>query len=209
MRRTKNMPKLTDDKKRVITKKVRLSYAYLWEPRTDDKGKASYSTGIIIPKSDTETLAAIDAAVKAAYEDGATILRGKGRTTPKLESVTLPLHDGDERENDDDGAYANSFYLTAKSYKYQPKMYDRTRPGEPVQEITDENRIYSGVYVRADLSFFAYNKDGNKGIACGLNSIKFVADGTRLGGVTRSADVFADDYDEILGAEADDEDFLS
>ena len=60
--------------------------------------------------------------------------------------------------------------------------------------------LYSGVYGRASISFYAFNSNGNKGIACGLNNLQKIRDGEPLGGRTRAEDDFATD---------DDDDFLS
>ena len=49
---------------------------------------------------------------------------------------------------------------------------------------------------------YAFNSSGNRGIACGLNNIQKLSDGTPLGGHSRAEDDFADLDD-------DDEDFLS
>jgi hypothetical protein len=63
--------------------------------------------------------------------------------------------------------------------------------------------VYSGCYIRASINFYAFNTNGNRGIACGLNNIQKLADGTPLGGHSRAEDDFADLDDD------DDEDFLS
>ena len=51
---------------KVITGKVRLSYANVWEPASINGGEEKYSVSLIIPKSDTATIGAIQAAVRAA-----------------------------------------------------------------------------------------------------------------------------------------------
>ena len=68
------------------------------------------------------------------------------------------------------------------------------------QPILERSEVYSGVYGRASITFYAFNSNGNRGIACGLNNLQKLADGTPLGGHSRAEDDFADD---------DDEDFLS
>ena len=73
-------------------------------------------------------------------------------------------------------------------------------------EILDHSEVYSGVYARVSISFYAYNVNGSKGIACGLNNIQKVKDGKPFGGRSRAEDDFADaDDDDDDG----DEDFLS
>ena len=48
---------------RIVTGEVRLSYAHVWEPNSIQGGKPKYSTSLIIPKTDTATIAAIEKAV--------------------------------------------------------------------------------------------------------------------------------------------------
>ena len=55
----------------MITGKVRFSYANVWEAKAPVEGaQPKFSVSLIIPKSDTATLAKIDKALKAAYEEG-------------------------------------------------------------------------------------------------------------------------------------------
>ena len=55
---------------RIVTGEVRLSYANVWEPNFIQGGKPRYSVSLIIPKSDTATITAIEKAVDAAIEQG-------------------------------------------------------------------------------------------------------------------------------------------
>jgi hypothetical protein len=72
------------------------------------------------------------------------------------------------------------------------------------QPIFDTSEIYSGVYTRVSLSFYAFNSNGNKGVACGLQNIQKIKDGESLGGKVKAEDDFNDGYQ----SDADD-DFLS
>ena len=72
------------------------------------------------------------------------------------------------------------------------------------QPILDSSELYSGIIGRASINFYAFNSSGNRGIACGLNNIQKLSDGTPLGGHSRAEDDFAD-----LEEEEDEEDFLS
>ena len=60
------MSKTVKNPTKVITGIVRLSYANVWEPKSINGGKEKYSVSVIIPKSDTKTLEAIEKAVDAA-----------------------------------------------------------------------------------------------------------------------------------------------
>ena len=161
----------------------RLSYANVWEPTSINGSKPKYSTSVIIPKTDTETIADIKAAIEAAYKAGEGKLKGNGRTVPPLTALKTPLRDGD-LERPDDPAYANCYFINANSPQ-APQIVDRSR-----NPITERSEIYSGVYARVSVSFYAFNSNGNRGIACGLNHIQKVRDGEPLGGKASAASDF-------------------
>lgn len=172
---------------KVTTGKVRLSYAHLFEPHAIDGNEPKYSVSVIIPKSDKETLQAIKEAVNEAKEQGKSKWGGK---VPA--NVKTPLRDGDvDREGDE--AYAGCYFLNANS-KNKPGIVDIN-----VQPILDATEVYSGCYARLTLNFYAYNANGNKGIAAGLGNVQKLADGEPLGGFTRAED----DFDAIESAEDD------
>lgn len=177
---------------------TRWSYCNAWEPKAINGGTPKYSVSLIIPKSDKATIAKIRAAIEAAYKDGETKLKGNGRSVPPLASLKTPLRDGD-RERPDDPAYANAYFVNANS-NTAPGIVDADR-----QEIIDHSEVYSGVYGRASINFYAFNSNGNKGIACGLNHLQKIRDGEPLGGRTRAEDDFAEDYEDDYG----NDDFLS
>jgi hypothetical protein len=187
----KNIPNPT----KVITGEVRLSYANLWEPKSINGGSPKYSVSLIIPKSDKRTLDKIKAAIQAAYAEGEGKLKGNGKTVPALASLKIPLRNGDE-ERPDDEAYSDSYFVNANSAT-APGIVDNQQEPQP---ITVRSEIYSGVYARASVNFYAFNSNGNKGIACGLNNIQKLRDGEPLGGKSRAEDDFAT---------SDDDDFLS
>mgnify|MGYP000220139403 FL=1 len=147
---------------------------------------------LIIPKSDTKTLEKIRAAIQAAYEEGQSKLKGNGRSVPALSALKMPLRDGDA-ERPDDEAYANSYFVNANSGT-APGIVDADR-----NPILERSEVYSGVYGRASINFYAFNSNGNKGIACGLNNLQKIRDGEPLGGKSRAEDDFAEeDEDDFL-----------
>ena len=165
---------------KVVTGIVRLSYANVWEPASINGGTPKYSVSLIIPKSDTKTIAAINAAVDAAIKEGAAKFGGK---IPNTAALKLPLRDGDvERE---DEAYRGAYFVNANSTT-APQIVDRS-----VQPILDRNEVYSGCYAHVSINFYAFNSNGNRGIACGLGNIQKVRDGEPLGGKSSAADDFA------------------
>lgn len=179
---------------KVITgPRTRWSYANVWEPKSINGGTPKYSVSLIIPKSDTVTIAKIKAAIEAAYQDGQAKLKGSGKSVPSLASLKTPLRDGDI-DRPDDPAYENSYFINANSAT-APGIVDADR-----NPILTHSEVYSGVYGRASINFYAFNSNGNKGIACGLNNLQKIADGEPLGGKISAEMDFADD---------DDEDFLA
>ena len=65
-----------------------------------------------------------------------------------------------------------------------------------MQPILDRAEVYSGCYARVSVNFYAFNSNGNRGIACGLGNIQKVRDGEPLGGRSSAADDFATDVDD-------------
>lgn len=181
---------------KVITgPKTVFSYLNVNEPKTPlNGGKPRYSVSLIIPKSDTVTIAKIKAAIEAAYHEGEGKLKGNSKYLPDLADIHKPLRDGD-KEKAGDSAYANAYFINANSIT-KPGVVDADR-----QPIIDTSELYSGIIGRASISFYAYSVNGNRGIACGLNNLQKLADGTPLGGHSRAEDDFADlddDDDEFL-----------
>ena len=181
---------MTKNPMKVITgPETRWSYANVWEPKAVNGGTPKYSVSLIIPKSDTKTLDKIKAAIQAAYEDGQSKLKGNGKSVPPLAAIKTPLRDGDV-ERPDDPAYANAYFINANN-RNKPGIVDVDR-----NEIIDHSEVYSGVYGRASINFYAFNSSGNKGIACSLNNLQKVKDGEPLGGHVSAADDFADEEDD-------------
>ena len=174
---------------KVITgKDTRWSYANVWEAKSINGGTPKFSVSLIVPKSDTVTVEKIKAAIQAAYEEGQAKLKGNGRSVPPLTAIKTPLRDGDT-ERPDDPAYAGCYFINANS---------ATAPGivdADLNPILSRSEVYSGVYGRASISFYAFNSNGNKGIACGLNNLQKIRDGEPLGGKASAASDFASDGD--------------
>ena len=173
-------------KTKVITGIVRLSYANVWEPKSVNGGKEKYSVSIIIPKEDTKALDEIKKAIDAAMEEGKGRFGGK---IPNKASLKNPLRDGDIDRAEDE-AYKNSYFINANSLT-PPQVVDKD-----VKPILEHSEIYSGVYARVSINFYAFNSNGNKGIACGLGNIQKIRDGEPLGGRVNAEDEFTTEADE-------------
>lgn len=168
---------------------TRWSYANVWEPKAMEGGKPKFSVSLIIPKSDTVTVGKIKAAIEEAYRDGQSKLKGNAKSVPALSTLRTPLRDGD-LERPDDPAYANAYFVNANSTS-APGIVDAAK-----NQIIEKSEVYSGCYGRASISFYAFNANGNKGIACGLNNLQKIRDGEPLGGKASAESDFATEDDE-------------
>ena len=175
---------------KVVTGIVRLSYLTVFEPKSINGSDPKYSVALLIPKTDTKTISAINRAVEAAKQAGLSKFGGKLPAKMKL-----PLRDGDE-EYPDDETYAGHYFVNANCNQKPGLVYKNGQP------IIDSTELYSGCYGHASINFYAFNTNGNKGIACGLNHLMKVKDGEPLGGRSRVEDDFA-------GLIEDEEDFLN
>ena len=183
------MAKFSNPTKVITGVNTRWSYVNAWEAKSINGGAPKFSVSLIIPKSDTKTIEKIQAAIQAAYEEGQGKLKGNGKSVPALSVLKTPLRDGDA-ERPDDAVYADAYFINANSAT-APGIVDADR-----NPILDRSEVYSGVYGRASINFYAFNSNGNKGIACGLNNLQKMKDGEPLGGKSRAEDDFATEEDE-------------
>lgn len=171
---------------KVITGRVRASYAHIFEPHSiSEDGPKKYSVSLIIPKSDTQMIETIESAVEQAKEDNKAKWNGK---IPN--NLKTPLRDGDT-EREEDEAYKDAYFINANSTN-APGIVDQNKI-----RLTEPGTIVSGDYIRAAINFYGYNVNGSKGIAAGLNNIQLVEKGEALSGASRAED----DFDEVESAD--------
>jgi hypothetical protein len=170
---------MQSNKIKIVTGKVRFSYANVFVPKAGmDGGTPKYSVSILIPKSDKEGVAKL----QKAFEDcKATNAAFFGGSVPKM--LKGGLRDGDVEKEDE--AYAGHYFINANSAQ-KPDIVDANR-----ETLYDASEFYSGCYGRASVTFYPYNAAGSKGIACGLNNLQKLEDGEKLGGVSSAAADFA------------------
>lgn len=166
----------------------RFSFVNVWEPKSINGSDPKYSISLIIPKSDKKTINAILRAVDEAKKEGTAKFNGKIPANLKT-----PLRDGDI-ERPEDPNYNDCYFINANS-KDAPQIVD-TR----LQSIIERSEVYSGCYGKVSINFYAFNVNGNRGIAAGLGNVQKLRDGEPLGGRSRAEDDF-----EI---EEEDDDFL-
>lgn len=174
----------------VVTGRTRLSYEHLVKPYANKPGEEEkFSVTLLIPKTDIVTKQKIDAAINAAITAGVSG-KWKGVRPPQ---IAIPLHDGDgvRRNGEAFGDECKGCWVMTASSKTRPEVVDLG-----LNPILSATEIYSGMFARASINFFAYDTSGNRGIGCGLNNIQKLEDGEPLAGRTSAADDFggASDY---------------
>jgi hypothetical protein len=175
---------MSDDIKRVVTGKVRLSYVYLTSPRAIRQGeKLKYSVTLLIPKADIVTKSKIDAAINAAIDEGVQT-KWKG-ITPAYPAV--PIYDGDGVRPSGEGfePECSGHYVMTASSEYKPEVVDLS-----MNPIVNPGDIYSGMYGRVSMRFFPYFNAGRIGIGCGLGNVQKLADGEPLVSRTNAVEDF-------------------
>lgn len=158
----------------ITTGKVRASYVNIFQPRASQNGgELKYSVTLLIPKNDTATINSIYAEIEKAKQEGAQKVFG-GNIPPVCKT---PLYDGDGVRPSGEffGEECRGCLVMTASAKMQPSIV-----GLDMQNIINPAEVYSGCYIRANINFFAYNTNGNKGIGCGLNAVQKIEDGEPL-----------------------------
>lgn len=168
---------------------IRLSYANLFQPQppfNNPQGDPKFSVTVLVPKSNAQAKAAIDTAINAAIEAGVSTKWGGVR--PPVPAICV--HDGDGPRPSDGAAFGDEcrgcwvFTASCKADK-PPFAVDAN-----VQKILDPRQMYSGCYGYVNVSFFAYNSAGKKGVGCGLNGVQKTRDGEPLGSSITAEEAF-------------------
>ena len=185
----------------VVTGKVRFSYEHLMRPyKSENAGPddaPKYSVTVLVPKSDTATKAKLDAGIAAAKKRGLETKKYKDGTP--IDKLPTPIWDGDGYRADGYTPFgpecAGCWVFTASSpMDRKPRVVDAN-----LQDILDPTEIYSGVWGRVGVDFFAYNFAGKQGVGCSLVNAQKLADGEPLGAAraTVEDDFGGDDYDPL------------
>jgi len=177
---------------RFTTGKARLTYAFLWAPRSSDNEDGDekvekYSTCILIPKGDQATIDKLNIALNYAVQAG----QAKGLWGANLPtSFKWPLRDGDAEYLEKGEEYKGHWFLNASSTR-RPQIVDINR-----NDIWEEGDVYSGCYARVCINLFPFNQRGNRGIGCGLEAVQKICDGEALGGVPVDVNEAFGDWNE-------------
>lgn len=152
---------------RVLTPVARVIYTHLLAPQ-EYEGKIKYSLTLLF---DRET--DLTALQKAVFAAGATKF---GKKIPNIKKIFK--NGNDKFEETGNTAFKNKIFIN-------PRSDDKPDVGKKINgiwvPITSPEEIYWGMYVRATLVAFTFEKKVNKGVSFALKNVIKVRDGERLG----------------------------
>ena len=178
-----------NDAQKCLTGEVRLSYCNLITPKlppnSTNPADAKYGVTILIPKTDTRTIADIRAAIEAAALEAVGSKWG-GVRPPNLDSI---IHDGDGVKSTGMpyGDECKGHWVLNASTKIKPQVVH-------ISDINNElapQDIYSGMYGRVTIRFYGYNNANKRGVGCGLGNVLKTREGEPLSGGASAASDFA------------------
>jgi hypothetical protein len=189
---------MSDNK--VVTPKAMLSYPHLDKPQPKRKAtdKSKFSAAFVFaPGTD---LSGMEAAAIAAAEER---WGSKAKDMLKKGSLRSPFRKDAESKGYEEG----STFINARS-DYKPGLvYLHAEPGTEKPALVPEDKVrevfYPGAIVRAQLSAFAYDTDGNRGVSFGLNHVQKIAEGERIDGRQDPDEVFDADLSVVPAELAD------
>lgn len=168
---------------------VRTSFVQnLFEPRAaEEGGTEKYGCTLLVPKSDTATINALQDNIVAACVGANWGDEAKVRDLIAKGIVKLPVLDGDgpqgvnKKTGERHPGYEGHYFIRTSSGKdYPPQVFD-----EYVQKIAsnDPSRLKSGDYGYAVIAAYSWDhpKSG-KGVTFGISAIQKVKSGEALGG---------------------------
>lgn len=195
-------------KKGIITPVFRLSFPHMfaaWKgENASADAKAKYGgMAIFVPgEMDAKDKGLWSGMIALANE--ASIKQFGKKLSELPPNFKKPFHRGDEKA--EYGMTDKQIFTNLTSHvKPEIRMPDGVtklpdycqKHGKTVDEI-----IFAGVYCRASVNAFAYNKGGGKGVAFGLNGLLYVKTGERLDNRALTDEEFEDFVDPEFSAAA-------
>jgi len=171
------------DEIKLRTPKFRVNFPKVFEPEAyGENTKKKYSLTMLFDLEDINTdpdqKKKYAALVKAAEE--AVKAKWGGKIPKNLRNPFL-----DAGEYDYEGYEEGMKFIRASSM-YQPGLVDQN-----LEDIIAQADFYSGCYAHADVTLYAYDVKGNRGVAFGLRDVQKIADGEPLGGHGNAKDSFS------------------
>lgn len=180
-----------NDAQKVLTGEVRCSYVNVHTARQiNGKGKPKYTMTVLIPKTDSATLADIQNAMQAAVDKGISDPRVWGGVKPAKLATTLYDGDGVKPESGEPwGPECKGHWVlrTSANEGQRPQVVGM----DNIKVELDPRDVYSGMYARVTLRFYPYKFAGKSGVGCGLGNVLKTRDGEALAGGASAESDFA------------------
>lgn len=166
--------------KDVTTGIGRISYPHLFQPEAaPGQTEPKYSVTLLIPKTDTATKAALDAAIQVAIREGV-----KGYTgTITLSKPVVNDGDGPRPNGQPYGPECKGMWVVKAKSRNKPQVVD----GQ-IQPIIDPTQMYAGCYGRVAGYMRAYAMAGTTGVSFILNAVQKTGDGEPFGAPAPTAE---------------------
>ncbi len=171
-----------------VTPKFRMAFPVLLEPKENLQKELQYSITMLFPN--TTDISVLEAAAKNAAEFKWGMDSSKWPTNlrmPFADGVTKGKIDGSGQFRVYKG-YEDTVVINAK------RSGDRPPPTivgpNPHIVITDPKEVYGGRWAKAFVSFYAYDRAGNRGVGVGLTHVQLLDHDEHLGGVPNPEDIF-------------------
>ena len=165
-------------KEKILTPEFRVSYPAIFEPKSFNNGPEKYSVVMLFPKG-TNLDALKDLARKAVEERWPDKAK-----RPK--NLKQPFRDGDmETGSNGEPKHAGMIFATATS-KLRVGLVD-----QKCQDIINQDDFYAGCWARAEITAYAYDTAGNRGVAFGLQNLQKTKDDEAFTGRRTAAEVFS------------------
>lgn len=183
---------------KLITPEAILSYPHLHQPQPAKAGqKPKYSATLIFPKG-TDLSALRAAAIEAGRDKFGTGIKAGGKIIPIEQAFDAGLLRSPFRTDVLAKGYPEgSTFINIRSDNKPGVVYNYPAPGTTKPAVVPDERIktefYPGVFVRASVSAFGYEAEGNKGVSFGLNNVQLLRAGERLDGRVSAEDEFTAD----------------
>lgn len=178
--------------RRVITPAATASYPHLDQAQAGlNGGKAKYSVSLVFaPGTDLKPLEA--AVIDAASEKWGA----KATSMIQSQAIRLPFRKDAAAKGYPDG----SVFINVRT-EQQPQCvygYADSTTGKPavISQEKIKTEIYPGAQVRASLTAFAYDTNGNKGVSFALNNVQKLGEGERIDGQKAATEEFTADLSQ-------------
>lgn len=151
---------------------VRLSFPNIFEKETYEGAETKYGATFLIPKSNKKLKRKLDLAIQAKIEEA--------KIKKRIPEDKICLKDGDDAMNSKGEiyqGYENHWSMKAtNNKKFKVVDADGTSPLD-AHDCDRENKLYSGCYVNAYVTFWVQNNSYGIRVNANLHAIQFFKDG--------------------------------